>query len=307
MTIAASGKILTMTSHTNAEAGSPEPSAEEHPGGLASPAIVRTQRALGILRLLQAGQVWSAVELAAQFDCSTRTIFRDLQLLRDCGIPIDSPRGERGFKLSHDFFWQPERPTIEEMIALVVGARMASEAMPKDMAKNLDSALAKLVGSEKPAVRQRLTEFNMRIDAPHLTPQVALPEVEYLPVLLAHILTQTHVRLSLAPIEPGGAGEQIEVIPVRLQFTGEQWMLVTSAWEGGSEVTLPLSRIERVESPGGGASPSDVAAPSSEIGPSDLKQRGDERQVDTPAPSGPSNLESGTTPQPDQQQALHDI
>jgi predicted DNA-binding transcriptional regulator YafY len=237
-----------MTTDTNSESGLPASSAEERSGGIASSAIVRTQRALQILRILQAGQVWSAAELAAQFDCSTRTIFRDLQLLRECGIPIDSPRGEKGFKLSHDFFWQPERPTLEEMIALVLGARMAKDAMPKDMAKNLSTAVAKLVGSEKPAVRQRLTQLNMRIDAPHLLPQGAWPEVEYLPLLLEHILAQTRIRVVLAGQLPSGVAEVLEVIPVRLQFTGE-WMLVTTAWEGGSELAVPLTRIERVETP----------------------------------------------------------
>lgn len=220
-------------------------------GGLATSAIVRTQRALQILRLLQAGQMWSAGELAAQFNCSTRTIFRDLQMLRECGIPIDSPRGERGVKLSHDFFWQPERPTMDEMIALVVGARMAGEALPKEMARNLGNAVTKLVGSERPAVREGLTELNMRIDAPHLTPQGALPDVAFLQCLLEHIVTQKHVRILLAADSPGGLAEELEVIPVRLQFARNQWMLVTTAWEGGSELTLPLARIERLQSPAG--------------------------------------------------------
>ena len=239
-----------MTTDMNPDAGLPASAAEDRPNGLGSSAIVRTQRALQILRILQAGQVWSATELAAQFDCSTRTIFRDMQLLRECGIPIDSPRGERGFQLSHDFFWQPERPTLEELIALVIGARIVKEAMPRDMAKNLGTAVAKLVGSEKPAVRQRLTQLNMRIDAPHLTSQGALPDVEFLPVLLDHIVAQTHLRLVLTVEPSGGAAEVLEVIPVRLQFAGE-WILVTTAWEGGSERVLPLSQIARVEEPPG--------------------------------------------------------
>jgi predicted DNA-binding transcriptional regulator YafY len=237
-----------MTTETSPQAGSAASAGDaERAGGLATSAIVRTQRALGILRLLQAGQIWSAAELAAQFNCSTRTIFRDLQLLRECGIPIDSPRGERGFRLSHDFFWQPVRPTLDEMIALVVGARMASEAMPKEMAKHLDSALAKIVGSERPNVRRRLSELNMRIDAPHLTPQAALPEVGYLQALLEQIVAQTHVQLRLSPAGAGQAGEDLEVIPLRLHFAEGQWQLIVTAWQGGSQRSIPLSRIERIE------------------------------------------------------------
>jgi predicted DNA-binding transcriptional regulator YafY len=237
-----------MTTETSPQAGSAASAGDaERAGGLAASAIVRTQRALQILRLLQAGQIWSASELAGQFGCSTRTIFRDLQLLRECGIPIDSPRGERGFRLAHDFFWQPVRPTMDEMIALVVGARMASEAMPKEMAKHLDSALAKIVGSERPNIRRRLSELNMRIDAPHLTPQAALPEVGFLQTLLEQIVAGTHVQLHLLPAVSGQAGEDLEVIPLRLHFGDGQWQLIVTAWQGGSQRSIPLSRIERIQ------------------------------------------------------------
>ena len=217
-------------------------------------AIARTQRALRILRLLQAGQVWSAQELAAQFNCSTRTIFRDLQLLRDCGIPIDNRTGERGFRLAHDFFWQPERPTLDEMTALVVGARMAEDSLPSDMQRNLGSALTKLVGSERPAVRQRLSELNMRIDPPHAAAAPALPALEFLPRLLEHIGVQMPVQIVLAGERLDAPPRTLEWIPVRLMFHGGQWRLVglplgrpdPLAAEAAREESVPLSAIVRV-------------------------------------------------------------
>jgi biotin operon repressor len=223
------------------------PEAEQ---GATPSAIVRMQRALQILRLLQAGQTWSAQELAEQYHCSTRTIFRDLQLLRDCGIPIESPRGEKGFRLAHDFFWQPERPTLDEMIALVVGARMAGEAMPKDMAKSLESAMAKLVGSHRPADRQRLTELKMRIDSPHLVPQPALPEAAYLAQLLEHIVAQRIVRLFVAAQPPDEPARIMEMVPVRLHYAGgEWWLLLAEGADAAPEESIPLARIERIEFP----------------------------------------------------------
>jgi biotin operon repressor len=213
------------------------------PAGQSTTAIVRTQRAIRILRLLQSGQVWSADELAQQFSCSTRTIFRDLQLLRDCNIPIDTPQGQRGFRLGHDFFWQPERPTIDEMTALVVGARMAEDSLPKDMQRDLDAALTKLVGSERPEVRQRLSELTMRIDAPHLASQPALPELEFLPQLLAHIGGQRPVLLVLPAYDAGGELSEVELIPVRLHFDDGAWHRLGVPPAGGNEVSLPLTSI----------------------------------------------------------------
>jgi biotin operon repressor len=240
------------------------PVAESTSASTAS-AIVRTQRALQILRQLQAGQVWSPQELAIQFNCSTRTIFRDIQLLRGCGINIDSPRGEKGIRLAHDFFWQPERPTLDEMIALVVGARLAGEALPKDLARHLESAIAKLIGSERPAVRQRLNEVRLRIDSPHVTPQNALPEAPYLPLLLEHIVAQTVVRLTMAAGEPASAGEPLgadetstgggphrpeqllHVIPLRLLCDERGWVLEATSPGSGPEHVIPLTAIRDVE------------------------------------------------------------
>jgi predicted DNA-binding transcriptional regulator YafY len=235
-----------MTTDTTPRTATPTAESEQA-GGLAVSAIVRTQRALQILRTLQAGQVWSAAELAAQFNCSTRTIFRDLQLLRECGIPIDSPRGERGFRLAHDFYWQPVRPSLDEMIALVVGAKMAGEAMPKEMAKNLDAAMAKIVGSERPAIRQRLAELNMRIDAPHMTAQPALPDVDFLQKLLEHIVAQTRMRLRVGGASIDANLRETEVIPLRLQFAQGEWVLVVTTMEGGAEQTVRLDAIERID------------------------------------------------------------
>jgi predicted DNA-binding transcriptional regulator YafY len=219
--------------------------AADRGGGSSSSAIARTQRAIRILRLLQAGQVWSVQELALQFECSTRTIFRDMQMLRDCNIPIDTPRGERGFKLSHDFFWQPERPTLDEMTALVVGARMAEETLPQEMQRNLGSALTKLVGSERPAVRQRLSELNMRIDAPHAPSPPALPALDFLPRLLEHIGIQMPVQIVVAG-EADGSGRELEWIPVRLHFDNGQWRLIGTSLAGEREESVPLASIVRI-------------------------------------------------------------
>jgi predicted DNA-binding transcriptional regulator YafY len=242
------------TPETTSAAGTTD---AERTGSMAVSAIVRTQRALQILQTLQSGQVWSAAELAAQFNCSTRTIFRDLQLLRECGIPIDSPRGERGSRLAHDFYWQPVRPNLDEMIALVVGAKMAGEAMPKEMAKNLDSAMAKIVGSERPAVRQRLAELNMRIDAPHVTAQPALPDVGFLQVLLEHIVAQTPLRMRTGSTEVGVS--EVSIIPLRLMFAEGRWVLSASVLNADGERTdersVPLDAIERIE----GAAPKSIA------------------------------------------------
>ncbi|MCI0359597.1 MAG: HTH domain-containing protein [Planctomycetaceae bacterium] len=252
--------------------------ASDRGGGSGASAIARTQRAIRILRLLQAGQVWSPQELAVQFKCSTRTIFRDVQLLRDCDIPIENLRGERGFKLSHDFFWHPERPTFDEMTALVVGARLAEETLPHQMQKNLGWALTKLVGSERPAVRQRLSELTMRIDPPHADSPPALPALDFLPQLLAQIGNQAPLVIVAAADARDDPPRRLLWIPVRLHFGDGQWHLIglplggDQPLGGGQEQSLPLAAIQRLEASAddepaaaGGVSMPPAAAVSSKV------------------------------------------
>jgi biotin operon repressor len=208
--------------------------------------IARTQRALEILRLLQSGQPWSAAELSERFSCSSRTIARDVQLLRECGVAIDARSGERGLRLSHDFFWQPVRPTVEEMTALVVGTRLAARMLPKGLHERLEAAVQKLLGATEPATREQLSQLDWRIDAPHLSRVQALPKWDFLPELLDALVYQTMVRCQVAPAGAGCGPEIIELVPERITGASGDWLLVGTSPDRVSIAVL-LDRVMMVE------------------------------------------------------------
>ena len=209
-------------------------------------ALVRVKRALQILRQLQAGQTWTVAELAEQFQCSERTIFREVKLMRECGIPIDVPEGERGFRMSQDFFWKPVRPTTEELIALVVGSRMAAATMPDEMRKLMESAVEKIVGSERPAVRERLGELTMRIDAAEGIPKPLLGAYDFLTDLLDYISKQLPLRVILKTDAEQPAA--VEMLPERLQFAQGEWVLSGAPLSGGAGLTIRLESIAKLDS-----------------------------------------------------------
>ncbi|MDX1947810.1 MAG: HTH domain-containing protein [Pirellulaceae bacterium] len=208
--------------------------------------MARTQRAILILRLLQAGQPWSADELAGQFQCSTRTIFRDMQLLKDCGIAVERT-ADRGFHLKHDFFWRPERLARDEMIALVVASKLGTELLPPNIAQNLAAAVTKLVGSEQQETRERLA--NLRIDAPHNGHAVPLPHCDFFPLLLDQITEQRPTRVLLAA-GAESAPRELVALPTSLGLVGEAWHL-TLMFDEGKEESVPLTMIAGVEGAAG--------------------------------------------------------
>lgn len=211
----------------------------------ATSTVVRTQRALQILRLLQSGQIWSTNELAQTFNISTRTVFRDLQLLRDCGIPVQSPAGERGgHQLAHDFFWKPVRPTQDELTALVVGSRLAAEALPTGMARLFEAAVLKVISCESPVRRKRLAEASLRIDPPHgASASIGhLPDLAFMSRLLESLVNQLPIEVTLKE-QTRKLSDSVKMIPQRLDFIDGKWILEGNRVGGHQSDSVPLSSI----------------------------------------------------------------
>jgi hypothetical protein len=123
---------------------------------------------------------------------------------------------------------------------------MAEETLPADMQRNLGSALSKLVGSERPAVRQRLSELNMRIDPPHANSPPALPALDFLPQLLEHIGRQSPVVITVAGETDQSPPRKLEWILVRLHFGEGQWHLIGMTLRGDQEQSVQLASIVRI-------------------------------------------------------------
>lgn len=81
----------------------------------------RTDRLLAVVLELQ-GKGWQRAEdLAATFECSRRTIYRDLQALGQAGVPLISVPG-RGYSLMEGYFLPPLSFSTDEATMLLLGS-----------------------------------------------------------------------------------------------------------------------------------------------------------------------------------------
>lgn len=105
----------------------------------------RTDRLLAIVLELQAHGVRRAEDLAATFETSKRTIYRDIQALCEAGVPVVAEPG-RGYSLVEGYFLPPLRFSAEEAIMLLLGADVMAQSFDADYGAAAEAASRKIAG-----------------------------------------------------------------------------------------------------------------------------------------------------------------
>jgi len=90
----------------------------------------------------------TAEQLAEKFDVTVRTIYRDLDALRDASLPVSAERGPGGgYALDRGYTLPPVNLTPREAALLVVLGRFATETRLVPFVDTLDAALTKVRGA----------------------------------------------------------------------------------------------------------------------------------------------------------------
>lgn len=104
----------------------------------------RADRLFQIVQLLRKRRtVVTAARLAERLGVSERTIYRDIEALQASGTPIDGEAGV-GYRLRPDYNLPPIMFTRDEIHAIVIGVRIASQVGDRQLAHACDSVLAKV-------------------------------------------------------------------------------------------------------------------------------------------------------------------
>jgi predicted DNA-binding transcriptional regulator YafY len=103
----------------------------------------RTDRLVAMVMHLQGRRVVRAEDMAAHFEVSVRTIYRDIAALGGAGVPIAGEAGG-GYSLVRSYRLPPVMLTADEAAALVVGAEMVRRFSDASLCAPMDAALDKL-------------------------------------------------------------------------------------------------------------------------------------------------------------------
>lgn len=112
----------------------------------------RIDRLTGMILLLQSHRVITAEQIAAHYELSVRTVYRDLAALGEAGVPIVAEAGV-GYSLMRGYHMPPVMFTEHEAAALFMSGEVTEQIADESLRDSLRSALLK-VRSVPPKERQ---------------------------------------------------------------------------------------------------------------------------------------------------------
>ncbi len=119
----------------------------------------RLDRLSAILTRLQTGRKLIADELAERFGVSTRTIYRDMQSLRESGVPLIGEAGT-GYSLVEGYRVPPVSFTMEELVTFKMAEKVIEKYTEKNFCQRFSSALEKITA----VLRQDQKQVINRLD-----------------------------------------------------------------------------------------------------------------------------------------------
>ncbi|MGN7471498.1 helix-turn-helix transcriptional regulator [Brevibacillus sp. SAFN-007a] len=189
----------------------------------------KSDRLLAIVLELQRKRTLRAEDLAATFETSVRTIYRDMQALSEAGVPVIGSPGQ-GYSLMEGFFLPPVRFTAEEAVALLIGADLVEQAFDqnygnsaRDVQRKVEAILSHELLQEVSRIRStfRLIHFGEH--------NLRQREKQYAELLHQAILSRQKVRFRYKKHipDPDGNRESIrDVAPYGLVLIGGLWVLL---------------------------------------------------------------------------------
>ncbi|MFO1498330.1 MAG: YafY family protein [Verrucomicrobiota bacterium] len=174
----------------------------------------RVDRLMAIAVQLQSRRLLRAEDIAAHFEISLRTVYRDIAALGEAGIPIMAEPGV-GYSLVKGYHLPPVTFTSEEASALSLGGKLVEHLTDASLRKQMDSALLK-IRSVLPRDRQDYLDRLERSTAvvshgrettPRLSSQALIPIQRALAerrVLTLHYRGGHRVEVTCREVEPLG-------------------------------------------------------------------------------------------------------
>jgi proteasome accessory factor B len=208
--------------------------------------LSRISRLVQLLGLLQAGKGRNAGELAKACQVSRRTIFRDLDVLRQAGVPLlfDDEHGQ--YRIPGMFFLPPTNFTTEEALAVIVLCYEMGSDSRLPFYEAAQNAALKLEGSLPGRVREQLREISTAVQ---IKMEPGNPLEGQQPIyrqMLAAIAERRAVQIVYESFSDGQT-LRLKLCPYRMLFSRRSWYVIGRSAPHREVRTFNVGRVRSME------------------------------------------------------------
>lgn len=209
----------------------------------------RTDRLLAIVLELQRKGRQRAEDLAATFETSKRTIYRDIEALCEAGVPLISTPG-RGYALMQGYFLPPLSFTTEEATMLLLGSDFMAQNFD---AQYREAALAAIRKIESVLPEKLRDEVHYLQSSIHFVAMGATKDPErytLLQQLRRAIIERVRVRFRYHARHRADEQEELsvrEVDPYNISYRLNSWYLLAYDHARQDMRSFRFERIEQLE------------------------------------------------------------
>ena len=181
----------------------------------------RFDRIVAILIQLQSKKIVKAQELADRFDCSLRTIYRDIRTLEASGVPIYSEAGV-GYALMEGYRLPPVMFTREEVSSFIAAEKLMQKFTDPSLGNHYASAMYKLKSVLRSTDRDWVSNIESRVVMQTAEPMFNNNSPNTLALLFEGIAEKKQILLSYKTYETD-AITQRNIEPVGVFHDNNNW------------------------------------------------------------------------------------
>jgi len=183
----------------------------------------RIDRLTGMILLLQSHRVITAEQIAAHFEMSVRTVYRDLAALGEAGVPILAEAGV-GYSLMRGYHIPPVMFTEHEASALFMSGEVTEQVADDSLRGALRSALLK-IRAVLPKERQDHLNRMKKSLGVWLSPRSKGDDQRSLMPLQQAVMHRRCVSLAYNAGSRGEITSRV-VEPLGMMFYAQEWHLI---------------------------------------------------------------------------------
>jgi predicted DNA-binding transcriptional regulator YafY len=204
----------------------------------------RADRLFQIVHHLRGRRLTTAAQLARWLEVSERTVYRDIRDLSISGVPVEGEAGV-GYRLRAGFDLPPIMFSMEEVEALVAGARMIEVWGSPALARHVRSAISKIALALPKGRREEIERPRLFALGFHIPPGAAAG----LETIRQAVIDRRKLRIRY--VDSGERESARTVWPLALYFWGASWTLAGWCETRQDYRNFRLDRIRSLEAAAG--------------------------------------------------------